>query len=382
MKKITIFLATCLLTIGLASAQQTMSVTNGSFENWTISQGDSGAVMGTPLYPLYDSYITPTNWHTMTYRIDTTFPMDLFSAHTDVPLQIMFKDSTGVPDGRYAAVLQTFQITDVLTGIASVPGGTSLLNGFDTVVMPTILSLGELNLNTVPGLIAILPNLMSDPSALAMLDTLDFNNYSTGGMDLNGFNLGKLTGKYKYEPYNENSAEVGGVILIGTVNDTATGKRKIVGGGMNTNLTHVHAYTDFEVLYMSLSNDSTVIPEKLEVVLLSSAGSVINRGSRLFIDDLKLSEERSSDTSVVGIAIATGEPSFSIYPNPTKGNIYLDLNSNEKVNVRIFNQLGQTVARRNDCIGKVVFNLPTAGLYVMEVSNNNFRSVKQVVVTK
>ena len=374
MKKITTFLATCLLTIGLASAQQTMNVTNGSFENWTTTQAydfQAGITI-----TLFNDYITPTDWHTMKYRLDTSFtyiviPVDI---HTNVPLQIMNKDSIGVPDGNYAAMLQTFRLADILTGVSSL--GMSLGDN-DTVVMPTILSLGELNANTVPGLMAILPNMMGDTSALAMLDTLDFNNYSTGGMDLNGFKVGKLTGKYKYEPVDENSTEVGGVILIGTINDTVTGKRKIVGGGMNTNLTHVHAYTDFEVMYMSLSEDTTVIPDKLEVVFLSSAGTVMTPGSKLFIDDIKLSEE-----SVESIAIVTNEPSFSIYPNPTKGNVYLDLNGNEKVNVRIFNQLGQTVAKRNNCSGKVSFNLPTAGLYVMEVSNNNFRSVKQVVVTK
>ena len=370
MRKITTFLATCLLTVGMTSAQQTMSVTNGSFENWTTTQGYSilyGAIT------LYNAYITPTGWHTMKYSIDTNVTL-VGRIQTDVPLQIMAKDSGSVPDGNYGAMLQTFQLTDILTGVSSM--GMSLGDN-DTVVMPTILSLGELNANTVPGLMAILPNMMGDTSALAMLDTLDFNNYSTGGMDLNGFKVGKLTGKYKYEPVDEHSAEVGGVILIGTINDTATGKRKIVGGGMNTNLTHVHAYTDFEVMYMSLSEDTTVIPDKLEVVFLSSAGTVMTPGSKLFIDDIKLSEE-----SVESIAIATNEPSFNIYPNPTKGNVYLDLNGNEKVNVRIFNQLGQTVAKRNNCSGKVSFNLPTAGLYVMEVSNNNFRSVKQVVVTK
>ncbi|MBR5028050.1 MAG: T9SS type A sorting domain-containing protein [Bacteroidales bacterium] len=373
MRKITTFLATCLLTVSLASAQQTMSITNGSFEQWTTTQGYS--VMGT--IQLFDSYITPTGWHTMKYPLDTSFNyMELIpvSIQTDIPLQIMDKDTSGVPDGNYGAMLQTFQIIDILSGVAQL-GGASMLGGFDTVTMPTILSLGELETEPTMELMSVLPNIMTDPTAMAMLDTLDFSRYSTGGMDLNGFNVGKLTGKYKYEPAT-NSNDVGGVILIGSMYEPVSGKRLIVGGGMNTNLSHQHAYTDFEVAYMSLSDDPNVAPDKLEIIFLSSAGTTTT-GSKLFIDAIELSV--ADDES---IETASNEPNFSIYPNPSKGNVYLDINGNESVNVRIFNQLGQTVAQRTNCTGKVSFNLPTAGLYVMEVSNSTFRSVKQVVVTK
>ncbi|MBO4741708.1 MAG: T9SS type A sorting domain-containing protein [Bacteroidales bacterium] len=368
MRKITTFLATCFLTINMANAQRTMSINNGSFENWTATPGYS--IFS---FQVFDDYITPTGWHTMSWSIDTTFTFfsQQIPIQTDIPLQKMYKDSTTAPVGNTAAVLETFQIGDIIVNSTV----RSKLGDNDTVVMPTILSIGKLNTEPVMELLAMLPRLMSDPSALTMLDTLDFNNYSTGGMDLNGFNVVKLTGKYKYEPA-EHSADMGGVLLIGTVNDPSTGKRKIIGGGFNTSLSHTHTYTDFEVGYISFANDPSIVPDKLEILVLSSGGGTVTKGSQLCIDGLELSDGSES------IATASSEPNFSIYPNPSKGNVYLDVNGNESVNVRIFNQLGQTVAQRSNCTGKVVFNLPTAGLYVMEVSNSNFRSVKQVVVTK
>ena len=366
MRKITTFLATCLLTVSLASAQQTMSITNGSFEQWTTTQGHS-IMYGT--ITLYSPYITPTNWHTMKYAIDTTVPI-AGRIQTDVPLQIMDRDT--LTDGTFGAMLQTFRLTDILTGVSSL-GMT--LGDNDTVVMPTILSLGQLQTEPTMELMAMLPLLMSDPNAIRMLDTLDFNNYSTGGMDLNGFRVGKLTGKYKYEPADEHATDMGGVILIGTYNNTTTGKRQIIGGGFNTNLTHTHTYTDFEVDYMPLVDDPTLVPDKLEVMFLSSAGTTILQGSKLYIDQVQLVE--ADDES---IETATTEPSINIYPNPSKGKVFAELDA--PANIRIFNQLGQTVAQRTGCTGKVSFNLPTAGLYVMEVSNSTFRSVKQVVVTK
>ena len=194
MRKITTFLATCLLTVSLASAQQTMSITNGSFEQWTTTQG----YMAMGAVQLFDDYITPTNWHTMKYPLDTSFTYGGFipvSIRTDIPLQIMDRDT--LTDGTFGAMLQTFQIIDILSGVAQL-GGTDMLGGMDTVTMPTILSIGELETEPTMELMAMLPLLMSDPNAIRMLDTLDFNNYSTGGMDLNGFRVGKLTGKYKY----------------------------------------------------------------------------------------------------------------------------------------------------------------------------------------
>ena len=373
MRKITTFLATCLLTVSLASAQQTMSINNGSFEQWTTTPG----YMAMGAVQLFDDYITPTGWHTMTYSIDTSFTYMMVipvSIQTDVPLQIMDRDT--LSNGTFGAMLQTFRFADILTGLSGL-GGTSMLGDYDTMVMPTILSIGQMRTEPTMELMAMLPLLMSDPNAIRMLDALDFNNYSTGGMDLTGFNLGKLTGKYKYEPAEETANDAGGVILIGTYNNTTTGKRQIIGGGFNTNLTHVHAYTDFEVDYMPLTDDPTLVPDKLEVMFLSSAGTNILQGSKLYIDQVQLVEAQDES-----IESATSEPSINIYPNPSKGNVYLDINGSESVNVRIFNQLGQTVAQKDNVSGKVSFNLTTPGIYVMEVSNSTFRSVKQVVVTK
>lgn len=319
---------------------------------------------------LYDAYITPTGWHTMKYSIDTTVNIIVTShIQTDVPLQIMGKDSVSVPDGNYAAILQTFKIGDILGSVSS------MLGGMDTVTMPTIMSLGELETEPVMELMALLPTLMSDPTALTMLDTLDFNNYSTGGMNLNGFNLGKLTGKYKYEPSNEHSSETGGVIMIGTYNDQASGKRKICGGGFNQNLTHTHAYTDFEVDYMPFTDDPTIVPDMLEILVLSSASTDMTQGSKLYVDKFELVEKQEE-----GIATAKNEPSVSIYPNPSKGKVFAELDA--PANIRIFNQLGQTVAQKNNVSGKVSFNITTPGIYVMEVSGSTFRTVKQIVVTK
>lgn len=372
MRKISTILATCLLAVTMANAQQTMNVTNGSFENWTTTPGYDFSVPVLGSMNLYGDYITPTGWHTMSYELDTTVYV-VVHIQTAVPLQIMEKDTVNVPDGSYGAMLQTFQLTDVL----NVPQGMSIGDN-DTVVMPTILSLGQLQTEPTMELMALLPTLMADPSAMAMLDTLNYSRFSTGGMDLNGFKVGKLTGKYKYEPADEhNSNDVGGVLLIGTRLDQASGKRLIVGGGMNTNLTHTHTYTDFEAAYISLSDDPNIVPDKLDILVLSSAGAAIERGSKLYIDDFHLVE---AETDPESIATASSEPAVSIYPNPGKGKVYAELDT--PADIRIFNQLGQTVAQKNNVSGKVSFNLTTPGIYVMEVSGSTFRTTKQIVITK
>ncbi len=371
MKKISTFLATCLLTAAMASAQQTMNVTNGSFENWTTTQGYDIQIPIVGSMNLYDAFITPTGWHTMSYPLDTNI-YGMVHIQTNVPLQIMAKDSDNVADGNYGAMLQTFRLTDVL----NVPQGMSIGEN-DTVIMPTILSLGQLQTEPTMELMALLPTLMTDPTAMAMLDTLNYSRFSTGGMDLNGFRVGKLTGKYKYELVDEhNSTDVGGVLLIGTRLDQATGKRLIVGGGMNTNLTHAHAYTDFEAAYIALSDDPTMVPDKLDILILSSAGTNMEQGSQLFVDKLELVEAGSDES----IATASSQPAVNIYPNPSKGKVFAELS--EQANVRIYNQLGQTVAQKNNISGKVSFNLTTPGIYVMEVTGSNFRTTKQIVVTK
>lgn len=78
----------------------------------------------------------------------------------------------------------------------------------------------------------------------------------------------------------------------------------------------------------------------------------------------------------------------SVFPNPTDGNInvYLKLKSNEDVNIRVFNPVGQLVTSHNapnTYGGTYNFDLSgrSAGLYFVEVSAGNVSRTFKVVVS-
>jgi hypothetical protein len=73
---------------------------------------------------------------------------------------------------------------------------------------------------------------------------------------------------------------------------------------------------------------------------------------------------------------------FNVYPNPSNGEFTIELDANEKHDITVNNALGQTVysSTINDIITTINLSSYSKGVYTVELKNNSFTYVEQVIV--
>jgi hypothetical protein len=274
------------------SAQTSMRVPRGSFEQWTSHPGYSMSFL-TLNVPVYDSFSTPTGWDYLSYPVNETIsiPGLPLTINTTLPLVKVSRETGVVPDSASALKLHTFMLEDLIN-----PDIYSIVeNNLDTMltqtVFPSVLSTGTVDLETfLPIVTNMLSNMDSIEQILASLASVDVNELISGGVDLGGFEPTRMTGSYKYQAAG--SGDNGGVLLLGTHYNSATQQRDVVGGGANLALTNIANYTPFTVDYVSLHSLDSAFPEQapdsLIVILLSSASNTMQQGSYLCVDNLVL----------------------------------------------------------------------------------------------
>lgn len=274
------------------SAQTSMRVPRGSFEQWTSHPGYSISFL-TLNVPVYDSFSTPTGWDYLSYPVNETIsiPGLPLTINTTLPLVKVSRETGVVPDSASALKLHTFMLEDLIN-----PDIYSIVeNNLDSMltqtVFPSVLSTGTVDLETfLPIVTNMLSNMDSIEQILASLASVDVNELISGGVDLGGFEPTRMTGSYKYQAAG--SGDNGGVLLLGTHYNSATQQRDVVGGGANLALTNIANYTPFTVDYVSLHSLDSAFPEQapdsLIVILLSSASNTMQQGSYLCVDNLVL----------------------------------------------------------------------------------------------
>lgn len=288
MKKLIIFLSLgILLATGVTRAQVPIALPNGSFEQWTNHQGYNVLYV----IPVYSAYTTPTGWDYLSYPVNQS--VSGYNINTDIPL-IKASQATGsVPDGSKALKLESFMISDILSPTILSVAGDMLDTSLTQRVIPSILSIGDVDVNAlIPLLTSVLSGTEGITSMLSSMDTMNVNDYISGGMPLGSFSPGRLTGNYKYQ--SATSGDNGGVLVIGTRYNTTNNRREVVGAGVNMSLTDTNEYVPFEVEYLPIdiilpdATNANTEPDSLLVFIVSSAGMNMQQGSALFIDNLKL----------------------------------------------------------------------------------------------
>lgn len=274
------------------NAQTRMTVPHGSFEQWTSHPGYNVSLFGVSI-PIFDSFATPIGWDYPDYPVNESFPVFglTVNVNTALPLVVASQERDSVQDGSSAVKLQTFMLEDIIhANIYSI-----IENSLDTAltqsILPSVLSIGAINLNHfLPIMNNLLSNRDSVEALLASLAAIDINYLITGGIGLGGFEPSRLTGSYRY--HSAGSGDNGGVLMLGTRYNATTHQRDLVGGGVNLMLSDITDYTPFTVDYISLHEiDSTFVeqsPDSLIILLVSSASAHMQQGSYLCLDNLVL----------------------------------------------------------------------------------------------
>lgn len=71
---------------------------------------------------------------------------------------------------------------------------------------------------------------------------------------------------------------------------------------------------------------------------------------------------------------------ISVYPNPTSGMIYV--NSDDSFDATVYNYQGQVVMRRNNNDGQIDLSDLTAGVYFLDIRENNKVMIEKIILTK
>ena len=322
---------------GIGYSQTSMTVPHGSFEQWTSHSGYNVTVMVMSL-PVYDSYSTPTGWDYLAYPINETFSVlgSNVTVNTSLPLIKVSQETGSVPDSNSAVKLQTFMLNEIVTGLVYTLAAPNLDTMLTQTVFPSILTTGAVNLDSlIPIVTTLLANTDSAAEMLTGLASTDVNNLITGGIALGSFEPSRLTGSYKY--HSGDSADNGGVLMLGTHYNTTTHRREVVGGGVNIALTDVTSYTPFTVYYQSLheldASYAEQAPDSLIIMLVSSASENREQGSYLCVDNLQLWHDTTGvvppipDTcvGVTGLAALPGVYNASLSWNAVSGAVGYEL---------------------------------------------------------
>ncbi len=154
-----------------------------------------------------------------------------------------------------------------------------------------------------------------------------------------------------------------------------------VSGENNSLPTSINAgdLPSFEFASIALSSDWEIEQLKVVTILLNPDGSVNN-----------VKEEKLSDILVTGINDPFSQTGVKIYPNPSEGETFieLDLETPQPVNVSVFNVLGEKVAFRD--YGKLNGNqvLPFIGtnmddgIYFFQIQIGNVSTTEKVLLRK
>ena len=212
--------------------------------------------------------------------------------NTNLPLLIISHETSNVPEGNSALKMQSFMLSDIIGSTVYSLAQSTIDPELTTMVIPTILSTGNINIDHLfPLMSTITANMGSIAQLMASLIGEDMNDYIEGGIPLNGLVPSQLTGRYKYTSAS-NGNDNGGVLMLGTKYNPTTLHREVVGAGYTTALTDTSAYTSFDIIYRPLGDIFPTQPmidaDSLVIFIFSSANNHRQQGSVLYLDNLQL----------------------------------------------------------------------------------------------
>jgi len=180
-----------------------------------------------------------------------------------------------------------------------------------------------------------------------------------------------IVGWYRYTP---SGTDTGSVDITLSKWNTGTNARDIVAHARFSQNASVASYVRFS---QPLTYSLTGAPDTMVIVLLSSSTSAPQANSTMWVDDLDLIF--NSTTNIASNHIANSL--VSIYPNPSKGSFVIETGSTEKQTMQIFDVNGKLVLTQiiNDKTNIDVSGL-AEGVYNLNLINSEWFVVNKRVV--
>ena len=301
MKRILLLVLSLFIFLSLKSVAQDeirqIPLTNGGFENWTTGPGYTAtAYLGfIPIsLPVYSSYPYPIGWNYPTYPVNETVSYSgaNVNVNTDLPILKADKVTGSVPQGTYAAKLQSFMLSEIINSTVYSLAQSYIDESLRNSAFPTVLTTGAVDIDALLPLVDDFTGNFDNPvQLLSVFEGRDLNTIINGGVSLNGEIMGKMTGSYKYTS-GTGGGDNGGILMLGSKFNPVTHQREVVGAGYKTDMTDISSYTNFEIEYLPLSEIDDTKPyiqaDSLVILIFSSANTEPKQGSTLYLDNLQL----------------------------------------------------------------------------------------------
>ncbi|MFA7082470.1 MAG: T9SS type A sorting domain-containing protein [Bacteroidales bacterium] len=254
--------------------------------------------------------------------------------------------STDSHSGSLAVKIAGKKLMIQIPGISAAPG--FLTNG-DVDVM----GLAQLDFSS-PDIMNQLPNIITNGTPLNRKPTT-------------------ISGYYNWNPINGMSEQF---LLISLVVSNTSGTREVIGTGIFTQTdilgTTKETYTEFnsEIIYM---NPNATPTEFIFLALTMNLDSTSTTFGSLLLDDLSM-------TTVIGLEKINNDTKtpLVIYPNPTTGEFRLNVKS--KVEVSVYNQLGQVVVSPMDYTPNTKVYVKEKGIYFVRIKDANSTKTQKLIV--
>jgi len=303
--------------------QDTMDVPFGMFESWDSYPADSLSLMGGMVsLPVNYDYQLPTGWGVPVYNFNDTIDYSglTFPVSVSLPVAVVYPDTMYAPEGNKGLIARTFRFQDVMTPSAYAMASGLLDSTLTSMVLPSVLVTGTINLDSIIPLMDRMIGNSSDMSwLLTLVDSVDLNNYMSGGFPLNGFKPGRMIGKFIYkDPGVGDDDDCAAVVMIGTRYDTVQHRRMLVGAGVKT-LYELYDSVNYEMFELEYTSLSGYYPESygyyeadsmIVLVVSSASDKGFQYGSRLYLDQLQLIRQPDPCGQVTNLHVEENMPMY------------------------------------------------------------------------
>lgn len=273
------------LITSFAASTQAQTFANASFETWHTYTSGSGSLNA------------PDGWYGVDSLLYGMAPLASLAGFTISPAKQLFQ-STVAHTGTYSAEVKSVFVGDTLGNI------------------PGIFSNAQVNINFTGFILG-----GADPSTI-----LQYIAY-TGGTAVTA-QVDTVKAWVQLDSATSKDTAIVTATTIKTVAGSSGDSTVVVGLGTYA---IVPGSSSFVQIAIPLTYaDATTIPEKLIVAFVSSnyQADTIHSGNDLKVDDVSYSYKTNSGTSIVQPLLS--ENKLLVYPNPTKNQIYFNLNASVK----------------------------------------------------
>ncbi len=211
-----------------------------------------------------------------------------------------------------------------------------------------------------------------DPMGYALMNNKFFHPYLTYNARIDASLNGNFSLKFdNSKPYTHHSRYLKDITLLGNNNNSVTVNEldnNITGNNGTNTVIFSGAYAEYSI---NVTAGVTTVADN------TSNRDGVNTLSN--IEKLQFTDT-IIELSSLGFDQFNLNADIKIYPNPSSGNFFIESETTKTLELRVYNEVGQTVKTEQITQGKKSINIEQSGLYFIEMKNGNYKTTKKIII--